>query len=300
MWRPRVGAWPCSPDYFQRMKQLIKKLIISILPLSFRKTLAQRLNRQQWISSSNRSYWATELLVDFARHDVNAYHKFLWANHLAYAETYEIDQRFGYENFNETRKLLFSDLPAVVEKAGLGSCDEVRSALEVGCSLGYLLRYLETDLFPNAVRLHGIDIDAHAIAEGTRYLGALGSKVDLFRGDMESMGELLGNESYDVVLGSGILLYLDESSAWQMVAKMLSHTNGLLSITALAHPATDNSRLERSVPRERDGTWVHNVDRMITDAGGNVIARRWEGNNMVDGNTVYFVHAVPGSRRPVA
>ena len=51
-----------------------------------------------------RAWWAIQLLTDFAASDPNAYHNFLWANHLGYAKTYEIEQRFGYENFNESRK----------------------------------------------------------------------------------------------------------------------------------------------------------------------------------------------------
>jgi len=58
------------------------------------------------------AWWARQLIADYAERDRNAYHKFLWLHHLDYAETYEIAQRFGYENFNETRKLFFQELPS--------------------------------------------------------------------------------------------------------------------------------------------------------------------------------------------
>jgi hypothetical protein len=92
-----------------------------------------------------------------------------------------------------------------------------------------------------------------------------------------------------------VLLYLDEPSAAKLVATMLRYTGKLLAITALAHQEVDNSRLDRSVPRARDGTWIHNVDRMIRDGGGRVVARRYEGAKLVDGNTVYFLYAVPAA-----
>ena len=275
------------------MKTAIKKLIVRFVPLPLRKFLARWINTRHWISAGNRAYWATELLTDLAERDVNEYHKFLWANHLAYAETYEVELRFGYENFNETRKQLFAEWPAIIRSTDIGSCQNVGSVLEIGCSLGYLLRYMETDLFPDATRLDGIDIDAYAIARGRQYLAAADSRVELFQGDMESMDSVLGDRQYDVVLGSGVLLYLDAASASRLVAQMLRRTRRLLTITALADPDTDNAHLEQSVTRARDGTWVHNVDKMIVDAGGRIVARRWEGGRIVDGNTIYFLHAVP-------
>jgi len=277
------------------VKRLIKKLIVNALPLRLRKGLAIWLNRQAWIDAADRAYWATELLADFAATDVNAYHKFLWRHHLAYAETYEIALRFGYDKLNQTRRLFFAELPQRLAAAGVASARDVRSVLEVGCSLGYLLRHIETDVFPSATRLEGLDIDVRAIEEGARYLREQGSKIKLHVGDMEEMGPILGDSRFDLVLGSGVLLYLDEPSAAKLVAAMLRYTGKLLAITALAHPDTDNSSLDRSVPRARDGTWIHNVDRMIFDGGGRVVARRYEGGKLVDGNTVYFLYAVPAA-----
>jgi SAM-dependent methyltransferase len=276
------------------MKAAIKRMLVKVVPLPARKALAVWVNRQRWLGS-DRGYWATELLTDLAARDVNAYHKFLWQHHLAYAETYEVGLRFGYEKLNETRKQLFAELPRRFGEAGAGIAD-VGSVFEVGCSLGYLLHYMETEVFPTATRLEGIDIDARAIADGTAHLARLGSKVKLHHGDMESMDKLLGNSSFDFMLGSGVLLYLEQNAARRLVAKMLHHTRRLLAITALAHPDTDNAKLSASVRRASDGTWIHNVDAMVVEGGGRVVARRWEGDRLVDGNSIYFVYVVPTSR----
>ena len=275
------------------MKAAIKKLIIWLLPLTLRKRLAIWVNHQKVFDARNRAYWATELVRDFSERDVNAYHKFLWEHHLAYAETYEIGLRFGFDQFNETRKMLFAELPGRIEETGVGAADTIESVLDVGSSLGYLLRYMETDLFPNARKLEGIDIDAKSIAEGSRYLKELGSRIKLYCGDMEALSRFVGDSKYDLVLASGVLLYLDNDAAGQLVAEMLRRTSKLLVITALAHPTEDNARLDVSTQRDNDGTWIHNVDRMIEDAGGRVAARRWEGDRVVDGNTIYFLYAVP-------
>ena len=275
------------------MKAAIKQALIRCAPLGARKRLAIWINHSTWFSARNRAYWATQLLTDFAAREVNEYHKFLWTHHLAYAETYEVGQRFGYDKLNASRKALFAELPQRLRETGIGPPESIRSVFEVGCSLGYLLRYMETDVFVNAAELEGVDIDAHAIAAGSAHLRTLGSSVVLHEGDMESIDSLLGGRKFDVVLGSGVLLYLDEGAAQRLVGKLLEHTRKLLVITALAHPETDNCGLAVSEPRVRDGTWVHNVDRMVGANGGRVVARRWEGQRMLDGNTVYFVYAVP-------
>jgi hypothetical protein len=65
----------------------------------------------------------------------------------------------------------------------------------------------------------------------------------------------------------------------------------MIGFSGLAYPDGDNSELRRSVPRESDQTFVHNIDAMVLRAGGNIAARRWEGSKVVDGNTIYFVFA---------
>jgi SAM-dependent methyltransferase len=278
------------------IKRAIKRALQGALPLPIRKQLVVRIGRTKWIPSAHRAYWATEILKDFAERDVNEYHKFLWTHHLAYAETYEVDQRFGYDKFNESRRVLFGELPKYLADAR-ASAEGIRSVLEVGCSLGYLLRYIETDLFKDAERLDGIDIDAHAIREGARHLASLGSRVSLVCGDMESIDRHYADTGFDVVLASGVLLYLDQASADRFVQTLLTHTRKLLIVTALAHPEVDNRQLETSVRRASDGTWIHNVDAMIAAAGARLLGRRWEGGRIVDGNTIYFLYAAPGGGR---
>lgn len=275
------------------MKAAIKQSLLRALPLGIRKRLALVVNRQEWLGVRSRGYYAAELLSDWARKDINEYHKFLWTHHLAYAETYDVERRFGAERLNATRRMMFDELPARLEAAGMGGCAEVKSVFEVGCSLGYLLRYMETDLFPHVARLEGIDIDTQAVRAGQERLKSLGSKAKLHCGDMEKLGIVLDGSRFDIVFACGVLLYLDEDSARSLVATMLVHTAKLLVITALAHPEFDNRQLPASVPRKRDRTWIHNVDAMVESAGGTVVARRWDGDRIVDGNSVYFLYCRP-------
>jgi hypothetical protein len=74
---------------------------------------------------------------------------------------------------------------------------------------------------------------------------------------------------------------------------MLRHTSRLAVFAGLAHPDADNRNLAASVLRDRDGTWIHNIDAMVEREGGRVVARRWGGSELVDGNTIYFVLAEP-------
>jgi hypothetical protein len=69
----------------------------------------------------------------------------------------------------------------------------------------------------------------------------------------------------------------------------------VLVLAGLAHPDQDNATLAASAVRERDGTFIHNLDAMVQDAGGRVVHRRWEGARLLDGNTIYFVFGVPQS-----
>ena len=72
------------------LKPTFKGFARHLLPLAVRKHLAIWLDRQRWLGSGK--WWAVELLRDFAEKDISAYHRFLWSNHMAYAETYDVDR----------------------------------------------------------------------------------------------------------------------------------------------------------------------------------------------------------------
>ena len=273
------------------IKTAIRTGLRNYLPLSARKRLAVLINRQPWLNRKFRAWISSDLLQNWKDSDVNSLHKFQWENHLGYASTYEIDARFGYDNFNETRKILFNELQRHLRDRGLNPASDIHSVFEVGCSLGYLLRYMETDLFPNADYLGGIDIDQYAIDRGSAYLQGLDSKVELIRGDMESLEQVMQSRSYDIVFCPGVLMYLQQEHAKGVVDVMLKHSKKLLCITGLAHPTTDNSQLTASCSREIDRTFIHNIDKMVVDSGGQILYRRWDGDRIVDGNTIYFVFA---------
>jgi len=270
-----------------------KDAIRRLIPIGFRKRIATWIHAQSWMSADRRAWWSAELVRDLAENNPNAYHKFMWAHHLGYAAPYEVADRFGAEKMRLSRLIFFQELTKCMEASGI-SGKRIRSVLEVGCSLGYQLRYLETDLFPEATLLEGIDIDDYAVRTGREYLSSLGSRVSLVCGDIQDLDRLISQRAYDLILCTGVLMYLKQHDAAELVRNMLSRSRIMLAMAGLAHPQGDNSVLACSDIRERDQTFIHNLDEMVRGAGGSILARRWEGNRLVDGQSVYFVFAIPG------
>jgi 2-polyprenyl-3-methyl-5-hydroxy-6-metoxy-1,4-benzoquinol methylase len=229
-----------------------------------------------------------EAIRDLAERDPNTFHRFLWANHLAYAQTYEVGQRFTGQ-LHPTRHLLLEELTAHLGRTTT-TFGEVKSVLDVGCSLGYLLHHLERRVCSAAETLEGIDIDAYAIAEGSRYLRAQGSRVQLSVADMGDLDAVLAGRRFDLVFCAGVLMYLKQEEAQRTVEAMLRRGR-LVIMTGLAHPQRDNRVLDASTLRESDGSFFHNIDRFVTSCGGRVVWRRYDGARQIEGNTVYFVMA---------
>ncbi len=273
-------------------RQRLKSALRACVPLGARKRLAVWLGGRH--GSSSRYWLVLELLRDYAARDPDGFHRVLWSHHLAYAETYEVAERFGAERVHPTRRMLFDDLRRCLEGRGVVPERDVRSVLEVGCSLGYLLRHLETGMFAAAEVLDGLDIDGYAVRAGEAHLRALGSRVRLQVGDVAELDRLAPARRYDVTICAGVLLYLHEEEAARVVAATLRHTGGVAAFAGLAHPDRDNAALARSAVRERDATFIHDIDAMVAAAGGRVVFRRWEGAREVEGNTIYFVLAEPG------
>ena len=92
-----------------------------------------------------------------------------------------------------------------------------------------------------------------------------------------------------------MLVYLQEPAATMVIRSMLNHCTGLVVIYAVAHPTIDNSKLEVSGTRNLDGVFLHNIDLMVKNAGGQVVYRRWEGSKKYDSQTVYFIFCKPRS-----
>ncbi len=249
--------------------------------------MALWIHGQQWIRKERRRWWSTELIRDLAERDINGYHRFLWRNHMSYADTYEAETRFGESNMKGSRRIFFNALEEFVKRSTI----RIKNVLEVGASLGYQLRFIETELFPDAVVIDGIDIDEYAVTSGQKYLDSLGSKVRLYCADMEELDESVGDRKYDLIICTGVLMYLDETTASKVVKKMMERSRGLIAFSGLAHPVVDNSQLTSSETREGDRSFIHNIDRMVKEAEGRVLWRRWDGSRLVDGNTIYFVFA---------
>ncbi len=273
----------------------LKRLLLGCVPLAARQMLAVWIGRRRQLT--NRYWWVLELLRDYADRNPNDFHRFLWSHHLAYAESYEVQKRFGAERVHPSRRMLLDDLQAWLDGQGIVPACDVRSVLEMGCSLGYLLRHLETGMFRMAEVLEGIDIDAYAIRVGSEYLARQGSRVRLTVADVASLDEMAAGRRYDVTLCAGVLMYLTQDEAGRVVEALLRHTGRVAAFAGLAHPDQDNAELPRSELRQRDGTFIHNLDAMVDQAGGEVIFRRWEGPRMVNGNTIYFVFAAPATAR---
>lgn len=271
----------------------LKRALRASIPLPLRMRLAVWLNRQSWF---NRDYLAVGLVGDLSLRDPEAFHKFLWKHHfMGYARWYDSEEElFSAEHMQPSRRMFFADLASVLRELGLQPMD-IGSILEVGCSLGYLLRHLEVEVFPGCRELVGVDIDAPAIHKGTAYLKRCGSKVVLAQADMEDLDRVLGSRTFDLVFAAGVLSYLDEHNAARMVRALLRRTNKVLAFAGLACTSRDNGQLERSeISPDHEQQWIHNFAAMVSAAGGRVVRSRWEGATLYNLQTVHFVFAVPG------
>jgi SAM-dependent methyltransferase len=260
------------------------------LPLSSRKALvASRMCRK--LRGAGFEF-SMGILHDLRRRDPDALHRFLWSNHLAYATSYEIQKRFEASNLNPSRRILFNDIRNYFHSRGLDSRNHIRSVFEVGCSMGYLLRHLEEEVCPSAEILHGLDIDAYAVETGSTHLSSLRSKVKLFTADMAAAGRVMGNQNYDLVLCCGVLMYVNEKTAENVVRVMLSHASRLVAMICLAN-AEPHRIQSGSITRSSDGAFVHDVSRMIRDAGGKVIGSKWVGTETSGSSPSYLILAEP-------
>jgi len=273
-----------------KITQIFKKGFWAALPLDTRKQMAIWMDKQSWMPSCHNL--SMMMILDWAEKDVGAFHHFLWSHHLGYAKSYEEAHEFGADNVLPTRAIMFEDLKDCLLHQKIDPRTDVKRVFEVGCSAAYLLRYMETNLFPAATTLEVIDIDEYAIERGKAYLSARSSKIHLVCADIADLDRVMDGRNYDVILCAGVLMYLDDSAAADVVRSMLNHCNGLVAIANPAHPLVDNSKLNCSEPRS-DGSLIHNIDAMVERAGGTIVFRRWEGSKTFDDQTVYFIFCRP-------
>jgi cyclopropane fatty-acyl-phospholipid synthase-like methyltransferase len=275
------------------MMEALKQQLRLAVPLPARMRVAAWLARQHWLPV--RDHVAMGLVRDLLAKDPKQFHKFLWANHfMGYARWYDSEQElFAFEQMQPTRLELFRELTAALADLNV-TPSHVRSVLEIGCSQGYLLRYLEAHVFPEANDILGIDIDAPAIQKGQRILAEAGSRVKLVAGDMEQLDALVGPRAYDVTLAAGVLSYLNEADAQRMVEELFRRTRRVLALAGLASLHRDNKFLtESELSPGHAGQWIHNFEALVTRAGGRVVRSRWEGAVQYNQQTICFVFAVP-------
>ena len=244
---------------------------------------------QSWLPS--RSVWSRQLLLDWATSSPAAYHRWVWRHHAAFPEIYHPELRFAPGSVDRARIELFEDLIATLRRDGIEPAS-VTSVLEVGSSLGYLLRYVEESVFPGASVLEGVDIDRFAVEAGNAELQRRNSRVRLRHLDATDLGGYLNGRSFDVVFCAGMLMYLNEVEAAQLVATMLRAANVAMAITGIADPLQDNATMVSHTFRDWDTAYVHNLDAMVLDAGGRILFRRWDGPREIDGLSVYHLIAV--------
>jgi SAM-dependent methyltransferase len=270
-------------------RRIITSVVPRLAPLRARKRLARLVNK---IPTPRREQVILAILDDWARSDPAEYHRYLWSNHLSYAHYYDRVQ-IDMAVLNPLRLELLQLGCDHLRSIGVTPETDVCSFADIGCSLGYLPRYAETSGFPAATRIIGIDIDETALSDGASYLQDVGSGVELKVGDIVDLDAVLGDEKFDVITCTGVLQYLEEAEAAAAIATMLSHATRLFCISGPASADVDNATLERSRVRAYDRSGIHNFDRMIELAGGRVVARRWGGEELVVGNSVYLVIAEP-------
>ena len=275
------------------MIALVKQRVRSVMSLEARMRMASWMARQRWLPVPD--YVAMGLIRDLQASDPKQFHKFMWANHvMGYARWYDSEQDlFSTERMEPSRVEFFGDLVSALQQIGVAP-SAMSSALEIGCSQGYLLRHLETSIFTSARNLVGIDIDAPAIEKGSRYLAEAGSSVKLFAADMEDLDGVVGKARFDVTIAAGVLSYLNQADATRMVSRMLERTDTLLALAGLAWIGGDNSSLVHSIesPNHR-GQWLHNFDAMVKACGGSIVRNRWEGAKNYNNQTICFTFAQP-------
>lgn len=280
----------------QLIVEFVGRAVVILLPLSARKAAILWLGKRRYPRTYRLSFL---FLRDLARKSPSEFHKFLWSNHLGHAETYEIERR--YADPEPTRRILFQEICAHLRSRGIIPERDVKSVFDAGCSLGHVLRFAETDVFPSATILTGVDVDSYAVSAGSAHLRQLGSKVQLNSADLSLLEESMNTQAYDVIICFGVLMYLDRPAAAHSVKTMLQHCGMLLALSSWPHPVADNSQLSESVEASRlvrhardamDGVILHNLDAMVQQAGGRVVSRRWTGSELVGGDKpLYFVLA---------
>jgi 2-polyprenyl-3-methyl-5-hydroxy-6-metoxy-1,4-benzoquinol methylase len=252
-----------------------------------RKALVVRLDRR-------RFRWSTDfsmgVLGDLRRRDPQTLHRFLWSNHLAYAARYEVERKFDSHNINPTRHVLFRQILEYHKVRSLDPHEHVRSVFDVGCSLGYLLRHIEVSLFPSAAPLEGIDIDRHAVQAGMSYLQSVRSRVELFEADLSRTAEFMRGRQYDLVLCCGVLMYANEDTARSALQAMFAHCRRLVGVICLAYSPHRRARRNSEV-RRSDGAYVHDMHRMIREAGGTPVSSTWVGTATSGSSPSYVILA---------
>ena len=137
-------TWSGADGPNSRIKDRVKKLA----PAVMQRTLPLWLRMRLVVWTGRRGFrWhfplPMDLLRELAESEPNAFHRFLWSNHLAYAAGYELS-RFGSEKLEPSRRILLDDIQQYLRTRGIAPEADVNSIFDAGCSVGHVLRFAET------------------------------------------------------------------------------------------------------------------------------------------------------------
>lgn len=79
---------------------------------------------------------------------------------------------------------------------------------------------------------------------------------------------MIGERTYDIVLCCGVLMYMNEHTANEVVRVMCSRAKRLVAIICLAQPEGHRVAIVRTAAALSDGAFIHDVERMIRRTGG--------------------------------
>lgn len=117
------------------------------------------------------------------------------------------------------------------------------TVLDVGCYDGWVLHHLSALPFK---RLVGVEPRTKNIDKGRMIRHALGidSRCDFIQGGIDTLGDVLNGETFDIVICTGLLHHLASPS--DGLAKLRPVCRGLLFVETICLPATrTEARLER-------------------------------------------------------
>jgi hypothetical protein len=110
---------------------------------------------------------------------------------------------------------------------------------------------------------------------------------------VEETERVMSDREYDVVLCCGVLMYVNPQAAARLVRVMLARARRMVGLISLAHPKGHHAGTLGSEVRVPDGTFIHDVNRMIREANGRLVSSKWVGTEISGSSPSYVIVAEP-------